>query len=88
VISVRKHKNLGDSEMATESTVFIYKSDGYVLCLAREWGVFLQKAEIPFTSCNSCRSPKPQERRGLELGNCGNPFLQKIFLTRPAGGSG
>ena len=52
------------------------------------WGVFLQKAEIPFTLCNSSRTPKPQERRGLELGNCGNPFLQKIFLTRPAGGSG
>ncbi len=51
--------------MATKSTISIYKSDGYVLRLAREWSMFLQKAEIPFTSCNSSHAPKPQERCGL-----------------------
>ncbi|WOX49047.1 hypothetical protein R2B70_03385 [Aeromonas sp. XH] len=45
MISARKKKNLGDGEMATESTILIYKSDGYALCLDHEWGVFFQKAE-------------------------------------------
>lgn len=75
-------------EMATESTFFVYISYCYVFCLARKWGVFFQIAEIPFTSCNSIRAPRPQELRGLERGNCGNPVLQKICLVRPVGGSG